>query len=151
VASGVKVVVGVGAQGAFLAPNCVFDLAIPPSNGEFVVVRPGEHAAGFTMLPLSAQLEFTPFRLGQLEPRLLGGVEWVPSKRMWNPIVGAALVAGRGATRFRFEVDRVWYAIPQVTTVTTYQNGVVVASETTYSRVHARSHRLRFGISFHPF
>jgi hypothetical protein len=78
-------------------------------------------------------------------------VEWLPAKRMWNPIVGAALMVGRGATRIRVEVDRVWYAIPWLTTVTTYQNSVAVNTETTESTVHARSHRLRIGVTFHPF
>jgi hypothetical protein len=151
VMSGVLVQLGVGAQDVFSGPDCIYDPAIPPANGEFVRTRAGDHAEGFIMFPVVAQVEYAPARFGILEPRLLGGVEWLPAKRMWNPIVGAALMVGRGATRIRVEVDRVWYAIPWLTTVTTYQNSVAVNTETTESTVHARSHRLRIGVTFHPF
>lgn len=151
VISGVQFHLGLGVQGVFPGPDCVFGPIMPHDDGEFVAVGPGEHAAGFTMLPVVAQLEFAPFGRGSVEPRVLGGVEWLPAKRMWTPTVGAALVFGTGSTRFRLEVDRVWYAIPQVTTVFTMQNGVVVSSESTETTIHARAHRLRFGISFHPF
>ncbi len=151
VASRVHVHLGVGAQDVFSGPDCVYDPAIPPANGEFVRTGPGDHAEGFIMFPVVAQVEFAPARFGVLEPRLLGGLEWLPAKRMWNPIVGAALMVGRGATRIRVEVDRVWYAIPWLTTVTTYQNSVPVSSETTETTIHARSHRLRIGVSLHPF
>ncbi len=151
VASGVQVHLGVGAQDVFSGPECVYDPAIPPANGEFVRTRTADHAEGFIMFPVVAQVEFAPVRFGILEPRILGGVEWLAAKRMWNPIVGAALLVGRGSTRIRLEVDRVWYAIPRLTTVTTYQNSVPVNSEITEPTVHGRSHRLRIGVTFHPF
>lgn len=151
VMSGVQVHLGIGAQDVFSGPTCLYDPPVPPANGEFVRTRAGDHAGGYIMFPVIAQVEFTPVRLGFVEPRLLGGVEWLPAKRMWNPIVGAALLVGRGATRIRLEVDRVWYAIPRLTTVTTYRNSVAVNSVTTESTVHARSHRLRIGVTFHPF
>jgi hypothetical protein len=151
VMSGLRVQLGVGAQDVFSGPDCIYDPAIPPANGQSVRSRSGDHAEGFIIFPVVAQVEFTPARFGIVEPRLLGGVEWLPAKRMWNPIVGAALMVGRGATRIRVEVDRVWYAIPWLTTVTTYQNSVPVSTETTASTVHARSHRLRIGVSLHPF